>query len=83
MKYRCANCDKSPESMQVNIIEGGVVYSLCKECEDDLESKPTASITAFLGSKTENWVMKNMREAKERREKGEGFWKSVDDKKLD
>jgi ribosome-binding protein aMBF1 (putative translation factor) len=59
----CPLCGKEKE--YTASVVGGAMYTICPECIDNLTSE-----------EKENWVLKNMREAKERREKGEGHWSS-------
>lgn len=75
MKKKCAKCKDDLAGGGV-FVESGESFSFCKTCSDLLEKAPTGNtIHDFLGHKKyESWVARNIREARERREKGESPW---------
>ena len=70
----CAKCiDESKHGSFFT--QGGETYWFCLPCSNVLNEMPTGSIEVFLGpNKKESWVAKNMREARERRARGESLW---------
>ncbi len=71
MQEICAKCKDDIRGGAI-FVEGGDSFSFCKTCSHLLESSPTGSVRNFLTrAKVENWVSRNMREARKRREKGE------------
>jgi len=75
IKQLCAKCKDGCEGGDI-IVEGGNAFKFCKACSDLIKSSPTGNtIHNFLGpKKVESTVAKNMREAKERRDKGYKIW---------
>lgn len=61
---KCKICKKMSKDM-VYEINGGKVSRCCGPCFEKKEKKE------------ESWVAKNIREAKERREKGESPWSNI------
>ncbi len=74
MKNKCAKCKGDLAGGSI-ITEGGKSFLFCKTCVDFLQEHPSGhKIHHFLPAEKETWVAKNVREAKERREKGETPW---------
>lgn len=70
----CSKCDGKVTTGSM-IVEGGIGYFFCDPCMNILEECPTGNTIAnFLGPKKETLIEKNMREARERRERGESLW---------
>jgi len=70
----CAKCKDECKAGSF-FTEGGQTYWFCLPCSNVLNQMPTGNVEAFLGpKKKESWVAKNMREAKERRARGESLW---------
>lgn len=72
--HKCAKCSDSIEGVNM-YVEGGNGYFFCKTCSTILDSNPKENVASFLGPRLETWVAKNIREARDRRARGEGFWK--------
>ena len=71
---KCVKCKKTTEGGG-KIVYEGVAYPFCIECMKTLEKMPTGWIREYLDSDTrENWVKRNIRIAKKRREEGKGAW---------
>lgn len=73
MKSKCAKCLVCTEKLAA-VAGGGKSYLLCKACTDLIESSEGNWIERFHGIKEESWVARNIREAKERRARGESLW---------
>lgn len=63
----CVGCGREKEVGSLQVV-GGRLFYLCDGCP--IESIPTDIINEM----EENWVLKNIEEAKERRKTGRGFW---------
>ncbi len=76
MRPKCSKCKLSSKDGSIRT-EGGKVYVFCSSCSYALDQVSFISIGTFLGSRREEtWVAKNMREARERRSRGEFLWSS-------
>ena len=74
MKYKCKKCKCDAEGGCI-ITEAGDINRFCINCTEKLERLPTGNtVHHFLSEKEENWVAKNIREAKEKRDKGQSPW---------
>lgn len=70
----CDICKKHVKSVSL-YVESGKTHKLCLDCEFEIEKTPLGNrINNKINEKKESWVTKNIREAKERREKGERLW---------
>lgn len=75
MKHQCTKCKDSVINGSL-MSEGGICYVFCKRCHDLLQHAPTNNLAHFVGEeKRETQVDINMREARERRARGELIWK--------
>jgi hypothetical protein len=70
---KCVKCKINER--RVIVTEGGVNYPFCEDCAFLLESAPTNNTATFSDKNPENWVMKNIQDAKERRANGIFLWK--------
>ena len=70
---QCAKC-RSDVFGGSYFTENGKAFLFCKECSDLLGKAPNGgTVEAFLGpEKVESWVEKNIREAREKRERVQG-----------
>ncbi len=74
MKNKCAKC-KTKDSTSSIYVEAGNAHVFCKQCSDILDDLPTNNVTHFVEQeKVENAILKNIKEAKERRARGESLW---------
>jgi predicted amidophosphoribosyltransferase len=69
--YVCSKCKEEVEKYHM-VTEGGIVHSFCNTCMQKLENYNT--VRDYCWDKKESWVDINMKEAKERRERGQGLW---------
>ncbi len=70
----CSKCNLSTEGGST-LVEGGQEYYFCPTCTKILDSQPNQTMFSFLGPKKESWVARNIREARERRARGQLLWK--------
>lgn len=70
MIYECAKC-KDKIDGNIIAVQGSISYLVCSPCSEKFESLPTNLTVNFFNPNKETWVAKNMREAKERRVRGE------------
>jgi hypothetical protein len=71
----CAKCEEDADGS--TFVEGGYTFTFCKTCSDILDELDRTGnvIHDFLGSKKKgSWVARNIREARERRARGELYW---------
>jgi len=70
-------CDKCNEKMEspTFFTEAGAIYYLCDKCREEFSKYPTTSLSLFLSIDPESQVYKNIKEARERRSRGESLWK--------
>lgn len=69
---KCMKC-KEEDSVHSFIVKGGTAYNLCKDCSekfDNIMQTGADIVNNFIETK----VDKNMREARERRARGERLW---------
>lgn len=73
-KYRCSKCD---DKIVVNfIVEGGISHPFCDYCYEKLQSAPknNTHLQDFLSMDKREWIERNMKLAKEQRDRGENPW---------
>ena len=74
----CDKCNTKHESGAI-FVEAGQLFMFCKACSDLLDGAPTGNtIHKFMGPKVENWVSKNIRSARLRRQQGIRMWPDKD-----
>jgi len=71
--FCCAKCEKNV-SYPTLISAFGQIYALCLKCDFLFRSYGNKNFHQFASEGKEIWVAKNIREAKERREKGAFLW---------
>lgn len=76
MSDKCKKCKKDAKN-GATFVEGGIAYKFCQECSHKIEeSGKSMPIHHFMNpDKKETKVMKNIREAKEARARGESLWR--------
>lgn len=73
-KLKCRKCKKKFEK-GVIVVVGGENYLFCHDCYEPLKHCSYLTISQFHGAaKKENWLKRRMREARERRARGETLW---------
>jgi len=72
MSDKCKKCKKDAKE-GASFVEGGIVYKFCKDCAESIEtSGKSMPVHQFLN---ETKVDRSIREAKERRDRGESLWR--------
>ena len=73
-RYKCM----TPREGEAIYVEGGKNFYFCRECSEELDKLTTGyTVTSFAHSTKSGWVERNMKDAQERRAKGEVFdWSS-------
>ncbi len=69
--YRCA-LNRNNETM-IHVF--GETYLLCPKCFEEYEKLPTGQPFFDFMSVRDNPIIEKIREARERREMGKGYWK--------
>lgn len=77
-----SKCTKCGDPANQLLATGGVTYKFCAHCWKDIEDAPDGStkIEDFIKMNKNQWIERNIRLAKERRERGEGLWQTNDPK---
>lgn len=79
MSKQCTKC-LCFSTQGIYHVSMGTSFFICEKCDDLLEKQEAAKQKAeYLKLGQENWLLKNIREAKERREKGKRYWQNKDD----
>jgi hypothetical protein len=73
---KCAKCKDTSDG--AIIVEGGKNYHFCNYCYEKIMSAPknNTHLMDFLSMSKTEWIDRNIKLAKELREKGESPWQS-------
>lgn len=75
MQSKCVKC-KSMVNEGTNVTHAGKMKFLCNYCFEKLDNAPDSNtkVSDFLIMNKKEWIDRNIKLAKERRDRGESVW---------